>query len=160
MACASLLVVLSVGCSSSGPAHTGTSAGDGGASGNGGASVGSSGETGSAGSVGTAGAGPAGTGGGSGGMSVAGVGGSGGSPGGNDASVNDARADVPPIGDASGGNSWTGTWTAAPDGTCSAATGQTVRSIVHTSIGGNAARVRISNARGNGPLHISNVHLA
>jgi len=35
-----------------------------------------------------------------------------------------------------------------------------VRSIVHTSIGGNAARVRISNAHGNGPLHISNVHLA
>jgi len=63
-------------------------------------------------------------------------------------------------GSAGAGNAWTGTWAAAPDGTCSAAAGQTVRSIVHTSIGGSAARVRISNARGNGALHISNVHLA
>jgi lysophospholipase L1-like esterase len=151
-------LVVGVGCSGSGPAQTGT--------GKGGASAGSAGETGSAGTVGAAGAG---TGGGSGGMAVAGAGGSGGSPGGsggaggtsgNDASVTDARTDAAPIGDASGGNSWTGTWAAAPDGTCGSSVGQTLRTIVHTSIGGNAARVRVSNARGNGPLHISNVHLA
>jgi lysophospholipase L1-like esterase len=163
LTCAPLVVGL--GCSGGRGAQTGTggasagSGGDTGAAGTGGASAGSGGDSGLVGTAGQAGAGPAGTGGGSGGMGVTGVGGSGGAPGGNDASVADARPDAPPIGDA-GGNTWTGTWSAAPDGTCGGAAGQTVRSIVHTSIGGNAARVRISNVRANGPLHISNVHLA
>jgi lysophospholipase L1-like esterase len=61
--------------------------------------------------------------------------------------------------DAGGASVWTGTWAAAPQ-SCGATSGQTVRSIVRTSIGGDAARVRLSNAFGNGPLRISNVHLA
>ncbi|HEX4404509.1 MAG TPA: GDSL-type esterase/lipase family protein [Polyangia bacterium] len=35
-----------------------------------------------------------------------------------------------------------------------------MREIVHTSIGGNAARVRFSNAFGSGPLQLRDVHLA
>jgi lysophospholipase L1-like esterase len=160
----STFLVVGIGCSSSGPSQTGAggaSAGSAGTSaGSAGTSAGSAGDAGPAGTTGEAGTGPAGTGGGSGGTAVAGAGGSGGSPGGNDASVTDARAEAPLVGDASGGNTWTGTWAAAPDGTCGASVGQTLRTIVHTSIGGNAARVRVSNARGGGALHISNVHLA
>jgi lysophospholipase L1-like esterase len=173
LTCLPLVSVVGLGCSSDGGAQTefggtsagsgGTSAGSGGTSpGNGGTSPGSGvtttasgGDTGRAG--GEAG-GSSGIGGGSGGMGVADAGGSGGAARGNDAAVVDARSDTPPSGDA-GGNIWTGTWAAAPQG-CGAGAGQTVRSIVRTSIGGNAARVRISNAMGNGPLHISNVHLA
>lgn len=56
---------------------------------------------------------------------------------------------------------WTGTWSAAP-----AVTGdpgfdnQTIRQIVHTSIGGTAARLRFSNLFGTQPVTIGNVHLA
>jgi lysophospholipase L1-like esterase len=90
-------------------------------------------------------------------MAVADADGSGGAPA-NDAPVAaDTGTDVPPNGDP---NTWTGTWAAAPDGSCGASVGQTVRMIVHTSIGGNAARVRVSNARGNGALHIGAVHIA
>jgi lysophospholipase L1-like esterase len=163
-----------VGCSSDGGAQTGTGgapvgsggapAGSGGPVGSGGTSAGTGSSTSagtggstSAGTGGQVGGGSAGTG-GSGGMAVTDAG-SGGTAGGKDAAVADTRTDAPLSGDASGGNTWTGTWAAAPQG-CGAGAGQTVRSIVRTSIGGNAARVRISNAMGNGPLHISNVHLA
>ncbi|GGA62928.1 SGNH hydrolase [Edaphobacter acidisoli] len=37
---------------------------------------------------------------------------------------------------------------------------QTLRQIVHTSIGGTQARIRISNLFGSRPLHIEDVHLA
>src|SRR5258708_6450436 len=58
------------------------------------------------------------------------------------------------------GNVWTGTWASSPQ-SCGGAFGQrTLREIVHTSIAGNAARVRISNTFSGGPLQIRNVHLA
>jgi lysophospholipase L1-like esterase len=152
LACAPLLVVAGVGCSGGG--------GGGAQTGSGGTSAGSGGTTGPAGSGGQGSGGTTGTGGGSGGMAATDADGSGGTPAGNDGSVAETHPDVTPGGDAGGGNAWTGTWAAAPDGTCGASTGQTLRTIVHTSIGGNAARVRVSNARGGGALHISNVHLA
>src|SRR5882757_2714631 len=39
---------------------------------------------------------------------------------------------------------WTGTWEGAPSGTVPALPGATVRNVVHTSVGGSAARIRIS----------------
>jgi lysophospholipase L1-like esterase len=56
---------------------------------------------------------------------------------------------------------WTGTWAVAPwvisdDGF----NNQTVRQIVHTSIGGSAARVRFSNLYGAQPVTIGDVHIA
>ncbi|HXI58705.1 MAG TPA: hypothetical protein VNO55_21710, partial [Polyangia bacterium] len=156
MTCAPLLLVAGVGCSSGGG---GTQTGTGGTTtGSGGTATGSGGNT-PAGSGGQGGAGATGTGGGSGGMAATDADGSGGVPAGNDGSVAETHPDVPPSGDGGAGNAWIGTWAAAPQG-CGAGAGQTVRSIVHTSIGGNAARVRISNVMGGGPLHISNVHLA
>ncbi|HET6283134.1 MAG TPA: hypothetical protein VFH73_19405, partial [Polyangia bacterium] len=155
LTCAAL-VLAGLGCSSGGG---GVQPGTGGSkAGSGGGSAGSGGTS----PVGTGGVGgvdPAGTGGGSGGMGGT-AGGSGGAAGGIDAPVAETRPDAPPLGDANNSNGWTGTWAAAPDGTCGASVGQTLRMIVHTSIGGNAARVRVTNTRGNGPLHISNVHLA
>ena len=59
---------------------------------------------------------------------------------------------------------WTGTWAAAP---CSAEErkamhvhDQTLRLIVHTSIGGTAARIRLSNTFGTDALIITAAHLA
>jgi lysophospholipase L1-like esterase len=60
---------------------------------------------------------------------------------------------------------WVGTWnsaqvTAATSGL--SATGfsnQTVRNIVHTSVGGSKIRIRISNVFGIGPLDVSDVHV-
>jgi len=54
---------------------------------------------------------------------------------------------------------WTGTWGAAPTGPAPEAnlqtfTDQTVRLIVHTSIGGNRVRIRVSNEFGATPLTI------
>ncbi|SEM39701.1 Lysophospholipase L1 [Luteibacter sp. UNCMF331Sha3.1] len=56
---------------------------------------------------------------------------------------------------------WVGTWavSAKPIGETDFA-GQTLRQIVHTSIAGHAARIRLSNANGDGPLTLSNVHVA
>jgi hypothetical protein len=56
---------------------------------------------------------------------------------------------------------WTGTWSVSPwvisdDGF----NNQTIRQIVHTSIGGTAARVRFSNLYGAKPLTIGDVHIA
>ncbi len=59
-----------------------------------------------------------------------------------------------------GTDAWTGTWASAPQSCGGTFTGQTLRAIVHTSIGGNAARVRFSNAFGSGPLEVRDVHLA
>src|ERR1700744_1481758 len=61
---------------------------------------------------------------------------------------------------------WVGTWESAqvqPSATGLSATGftdQTVRDIVHTSVGGSEIRVRISNAFGSAPLVVSDVHVA
>lgn len=56
---------------------------------------------------------------------------------------------------------WVGSWAVAqkPIGDASP-TGKTLRHIVHTSIGGSSARVHLSNAYGDGPLTISDIHVA
>jgi lysophospholipase L1-like esterase len=66
------------------------------------------------------------------------------------------------------GRQWLGTWTASPQPTelpAIAATpaefsNQTIRQIVHTSIGGNVVRVRLSNEFGKAPLVIGEVRIA
>ena len=60
---------------------------------------------------------------------------------------------------------WTGTWSVAPqqtsiDASFNNLSQQTLRQILHTSIGGTAARVQISNAFGRQPLVVSDVHIA
>jgi lysophospholipase L1-like esterase len=55
---------------------------------------------------------------------------------------------------------WTGTWAAAPQASGASFGRQTLRQIVHTSIAGASARVRLSNAFGSGPVTIADVHLA
>jgi hypothetical protein len=57
---------------------------------------------------------------------------------------------------------WTGTWSASPE-SCGAGTqlgGRTLRQIVHTSIGGSAVRVEVSNVFGTSALAIADVHVA
>src|SRR5215467_2073909 len=51
---------------------------------------------------------------------------------------------------------WVGTWTASPQGVAAPIqiNGQTVRQIVHTSLGGERVRVRFSNAYGTSGLVI------
>jgi lysophospholipase L1-like esterase len=57
--------------------------------------------------------------------------------------------------------SWTGTWSMAPSITDdSGFNNQTVRQIVHTSIGGTSARIRVSNLYGTAPLVIGNARIA
>jgi lysophospholipase L1-like esterase len=55
---------------------------------------------------------------------------------------------------------WTGTWASSPQGCSGGFSQRTMREIVHTSIGGTSARVRISNTFSGGPLQIRDVHLA
>ncbi|MGQ4388383.1 SGNH/GDSL hydrolase family protein [Streptomyces sp. SAS_270] len=55
---------------------------------------------------------------------------------------------------------WTGTWEAAPSGTVPALPGASIRNVVHTSLGGTAVRVRISNRLGTGPLRVGSVTVA
>ena len=58
---------------------------------------------------------------------------------------------------------WVGTWATGPAGPAKAATtytNQTLRLIVHTSIGGSQVRVRISNTFGAEPLVIGAAHIA
>ncbi len=60
---------------------------------------------------------------------------------------------------------WTGTWGTAPAGPPAASqlqtlTNQTLRLIVHTSIGGTQVRIRISNEFGATPLRIGAAHIA
>ena len=57
---------------------------------------------------------------------------------------------------------WIGTWAASPvsDESGKSFNQQTLRQIVHTSVGGRMARVRISNLFGTQPLIIEDVHLA
>ena len=56
--------------------------------------------------------------------------------------------------------SWTGTWSASPESGGPSFSQQTLRQIVHTSIGGTSARVQISNVFGTTPLVIADVHVA
>jgi lysophospholipase L1-like esterase len=61
---------------------------------------------------------------------------------------------------------WVGTWESAqvqPAASGLSATGftdQTVRDIVHTSVGGSEIRIRISNVFGSAPLVVGDVHVA
>ncbi|WP_393076766.1 SGNH/GDSL hydrolase family protein [Streptomyces sp. LN704] len=75
-----------------------------------------------------------------------------------------ARADTgpgpAPGGDPAAGRHWTGTWEAAPSGTAPARPGASIRNVVHTSVGGEAVRVRISNRLGTEPLLLGAVTVA
>jgi lysophospholipase L1-like esterase len=55
---------------------------------------------------------------------------------------------------------WTGTWAVAAQSSGITFNNQTLRQIVHTSIGGSVARVELSNVFGNQPLRVSDVHMA
>ena len=55
---------------------------------------------------------------------------------------------------------WVGTWAAAVQRGSETFRQQTLRQITHTSVGGTAVRVRISNQYGTSPLTISNVRVA
>jgi hypothetical protein len=56
---------------------------------------------------------------------------------------------------------WTGTWAAvAPQAGGTTFERQTLREIVHTSMGGSLARVRLSNVFGTHPLTVADVHIA
>jgi lysophospholipase L1-like esterase len=55
---------------------------------------------------------------------------------------------------------WTGTWAAAQLSNNDTFNQQTLRQIVHTSIGGSVARVRLSNTFGTQPLNLGDVHIA
>ncbi len=58
--------------------------------------------------------------------------------------------------DAGNAGFWVGTWSASPQAAWNAVAlnGQTLRQVVHVSIGGDAIRVRFSNAYGKEPLRI------
>ncbi len=62
----------------------------------------------------------------------------------------------------SGDEHWVGTWGASPQaaGAPLPLSGQTLREIVHTSIGGSSARVRFTNAYGTNSLTIGSAHVA
>jgi hypothetical protein len=64
--------------------------------------------------------------------------------------------------DRHGDGSWVGTWSASPQpaGAPIQFNGQTVRQIVHTSLGGDGVRVRFSNAYGSSALVIGSAHVA
>jgi len=73
----------------------------------------------------------------------------------------------PPAAYAQGWNAerWVGTWGAGPGGpplptNTQVFTDQTVRLIVHTSIGGTRVRIRLSNEMGTTPLRIGGAHVA
>lgn len=55
---------------------------------------------------------------------------------------------------------WTGTWETAPSGTAAALPGAAIRSVVHTSVGGTAVRIRLSNRFGSAPLTLGAVTVA
>ncbi|MEU6316743.1 SGNH/GDSL hydrolase family protein [Streptomyces sp. NPDC047009] len=55
---------------------------------------------------------------------------------------------------------WTGTWEAAPSGTAPALPGVSIRNVVHASVGGSAARIRVSNRFGSAPLRLDAVTVA
>ncbi|WP_327400392.1 SGNH/GDSL hydrolase family protein [Streptomyces sp. NBC_01288] len=69
-----------------------------------------------------------------------------------------AAAAEGPAGRAS--DTWTGTWEAAPSGTAPALPGASFRNVVHLSVGGSAARVRLTNRLGTSPLRLDAVTVA
>jgi lysophospholipase L1-like esterase len=69
------------------------------------------------------------------------------------------------IANAQTATAWTGTWAVAPqqgtiDASFNGLSQQTMRQILHTSIGGSTARVQISNVFGKQALTVQDVHLA
>jgi lysophospholipase L1-like esterase len=62
------------------------------------------------------------------------------------------------------GRQWTGTWATAPQpflpSSLQTFKNQTLRLIVHTSVGGTKARIRISNTYGDRPVHIGAARIA
>jgi lysophospholipase L1-like esterase len=62
------------------------------------------------------------------------------------------------------GTGWTATWTASPQsseaGLIPDLNNQTVRMIIHATVGGNQLRIRLSNAYGTQPLLIGDAHVA
>ena len=55
---------------------------------------------------------------------------------------------------------WTGTWSVSPESGGQSFSQQTLRQIVHTSIGGTSAQVQVSNVFGTTPLEIADVQVA
>ena len=56
---------------------------------------------------------------------------------------------------------WTGTWAVAPQSDGGDTFGdQTVRQVVHTSVSGTTARIRLSNKFGSDPVTVQDVHIA
>jgi len=54
---------------------------------------------------------------------------------------------------------WVGTWAVAPTGVTGGFSNKSLRQIVRTSIGGNSARVTLSNLYGSQPVMIANVYI-
>ncbi|HEY0233313.1 MAG TPA: GDSL-type esterase/lipase family protein [Dokdonella sp.] len=61
---------------------------------------------------------------------------------------------------ATAGTPFVGTWSVSPYAQAASFDQQTLRQIVHTSIGGATARIHLSNVFGNAPLRIADVHVA
>jgi len=63
-----------------------------------------------------------------------------------------------------GGRQWIGTWATSPQpplpGPVQTFRNQTLRLIVHTSVGGKEVRIKISNTFGDHPLQIGSAHIA
>ena len=63
-----------------------------------------------------------------------------------------------------GGKQWIGTWATSPQpampGPVQTFRNQTLRLIVHTSVGGTEVRIKISNTFGDHPLQIGSAHIA
>jgi lysophospholipase L1-like esterase len=55
---------------------------------------------------------------------------------------------------------WTGTWSVSPESGGQSFGQQTLRQIVHTSIGGTSAQVQVSNVFGTAPLLVADVQVA
>jgi lysophospholipase L1-like esterase len=62
--------------------------------------------------------------------------------------------------EATAATSWTGTWSASPQSGGSSFNQQTLRQIVHTSIGGSLTRVQLSNVYGTQSVTVADVHIA
>ncbi|MCT2587202.1 SGNH/GDSL hydrolase family protein [Actinophytocola gossypii] len=69
-----------------------------------------------------------------------------------------------PAGHPPGPAQWVGTWgsvpTATPENSTPTVSDETVRQVVHTSTGGDALRLRLTNEFGDGALHIGEVRVA
>jgi uncharacterized membrane protein len=76
----------------------------------------------------------------------------------------DTSARVTPAGQSSPSGAWVGTWETAAvggePGTAKGYPGTSIRNVVHASVGGTAARVRLANTFGTRPLVISHATVA